>query len=88
VVEDRHDGETFVVRSEREWWERLRGPEIELLAQRVRWAGGERAGARGDLVADYERLADLTVGAGVIPVTSGRDLCRAVDTLLRAVGGR
>jgi len=83
VVEDTRSGRALRVSSPREWWERLHGPEIRRLAKRVRWVGGERAPARRDLVAEYQRLAGL-LGLEPAEIHRGSELGRAVEELLRA----
>ena len=75
MVEDTRSGRTFRVSGPREWWERLHGPEIRRLAERVRWVGGEWAPARRTLVAEYQRLAGL-LGLEPAEIHRGSELGR------------
>src|SRR5689334_11190944 len=56
VVEDVRTGARFSLRSAGEWREQVGLAGLDALAQRVRWAGSAKP-LRGDLVAEYERLA-------------------------------
>jgi hypothetical protein len=80
VVEDTRSGARFSLRSAEEWRERVGLADLGALAQRVRWTDrGEPL--RGDLVAEYERLAgglDVTPGT----VRDPSELFREVEALI------
>jgi hypothetical protein len=80
VIEDVRSGATFPLRSAGDWRARVGLSELCTLAERLRWAGlGGRL--RGDLVAEYERLA---AGLDVTPsaVRDQRELAREVEALI------
>jgi hypothetical protein len=80
VVEDTRSGVRFPLRSSGEWREQVGLAKLGALAQRVRWAGADEP-VRGDLVAEYERLA---ARLGVTPATvrDPRELAREVEALI------
>jgi hypothetical protein len=85
TVKDARSGRSLALHSVREWQEALQRRQIELLAQRARWAEPE-ARLRADLVAEYERLS-AHVGVPVRPVGDPEELCHAVEALLARVAG-